>query len=103
MSVFVVRSRVKLDSVPDVEAGVEKMISALEEAAPSGVRYAYSKLSDGVTFLALLELSDGTENPMPGIAACREFQHNLNTRWIDQPHPPAPEPLEVVGSYGLFA
>ncbi|MEU7897464.1 hypothetical protein AB0B45_31965 [Nonomuraea sp. NPDC049152] len=102
MSLFVVRSRVREESVPAVEAGIDKMISAITHEAPEGVRYAYCKLPDGVTFLALLELAEGAENPLPGIAACREFQENLRNHWIDQPQAPAPEPLEVVGSYGLF-
>ena len=32
-----------------------------------GIRYASVKLEDGVTFLALLEVEDGVENPLPGL------------------------------------
>lgn len=103
MTVFIVQAKVKPDSVPEVEAGITTMISALDTQAPVGVRYAYAQLPDGVTFMALLELADGVDNPLPGIEACRQFQANLAQRWIDQPGQPDPQPLHIVGSYGLFA
>lgn len=78
------------------------MISAIDEQRPGGVRYAYTKLSDGVTFVAFLELAEGVQNPLPGIRECREFQQHLKNRWLDQSDIPAPEPLEVIGSYGFF-
>lgn len=102
MAVFVLRSRVKQESVPEVEAGIGTMIAAIAAEAPDGVKYAYCQHSDGVTFVALLQLADGTENPLPGIAACQEFQQNLRERWLDQSAAPTPDPLTVVGSYGLF-
>jgi len=103
MTVFIQQARVKPDSVPEVEAGITRMISALDAQAPVGVRYAYTKLRDGVTFMALLELADGVDNPLPGIEACQQFQANLARRWIDQPDSPTPHPLRIVGSYDLFA
>jgi hypothetical protein len=100
MTVLLIRSKVKTEHVADVEAGVKKMFSAIEEARPQGVRYASSKLPDGVTFVALLQLEDGVDNPLAALPAFREFQENLE-RWLAEP--PVPERLEVVGSYGLFA
>ena len=52
-----------------------------------------------MTFLLLLELADGVENPLPAIAEARSFQHQM-AAWAATP--PAPEPLAVVGSYRLF-
>ncbi len=96
------RSTVKQQHVPAVEAGINAMIAAIEEQRPNGVRYAYTRLGDGVTFLAFLELAEGVENPLAGIPVCQEFQQNLKNRWLDQSDIPAPEPLEIVGSYGFF-
>jgi hypothetical protein len=101
MTTFAVRVRIKDDAVPAVKTGIEEMISAIEREAPEGVRYAYCQFPDGVSFLALLELADGVENPLPRIAACKKFQDNL-PNWIDQHQPPTPEPINVIGSYYLF-
>ena len=99
MKVLMVRSKVKPEHVAEVEAAVEKVFSAISQAQPKGVRYASSKLPDGVTFVALLELDTGVDNPLPGLPAFREFQENLKN-WVAEP--PVPEQMEVVGSYRLF-
>ena len=99
MSVLMVRSKVKEDSVAEVEAGIAKVFAAIDEAQPRGVRYTSCKAADGVTFMALLQLDDGVENPLFGLPAFREFQENLKD-WVDGP--PAAEQLTVVGSYGFF-
>jgi hypothetical protein len=77
MSVLMVRSKVKAESAAEVEAAVTKMFSAIEEARPQGVRYTSCRLPDGVTYVALLELEDGVDNPLPNLPAFREFQENL--------------------------
>lgn len=46
MSVLMVRSIVKEESVPQVEAAAQKVFSALEQAQPKGIRYASCKLAD---------------------------------------------------------
>ena len=99
MTIMMIRATVKAESVPEVEAGAREMFSAIAEAQPTGVRYASCKLPDGVTFVAILEIDDGVDNPLPAIPAFREFQENLKN-WIAEP--PTPEPLEVVGTYRLF-
>lgn len=50
-------------------------------------------------FVALLELEEGVENPLPSIPECREFRERLPS-WVAEP--PAPQELEVVAAYGLF-
>jgi hypothetical protein len=85
---MIVRSKVKPECVSEVEAGVKKMFAAIEQAQLRGVRYSSSRLPDGVTFLAQLELEDGVENPLPSVAAFKEFQENLK-HWIAEP--PSPE------------
>jgi hypothetical protein len=99
MHVLMIRAKVDEQSVPEVEAGVEKMFAAIEAAQPK-VRYASCKLPDGVTYLVLLQLEEGTtDNPLVALPEFREFQENLKSWLVD---PPTPEQLEVVGTYRLF-
>jgi hypothetical protein len=99
MSMLMVRSKIKPDSVADIEAAVTKMFSAIEEAHPQGIRYSSCRLPDGVTYVALLEVADGVDNPLPALPAFQEFQENLK-KWISEP--PAVEPLTVIGDYRSF-
>jgi hypothetical protein len=99
MNVMMVRARVKAESVADVEAAARTMFSAIEEAQPQGVRYASCRLPDGVTFVVLLALEDGTNNPLSTVPEFREFQESLKG-WLAEP--PIPEQLTVIGSYKLF-
>jgi hypothetical protein len=99
MSVMMVRATVKEESVADAEEAVRKMFAAVEQAQPKGVRYASCKLADGVTFVALVALDDGIENPLPAVPEWREFQENLE-EW--RAEPPTLEQLTVVGSYNIF-
>jgi hypothetical protein len=99
MTVMMLRAKVKSESVTDVEAAVRTMFSAIERAQPKGVRYASCRLPDGVTFVVLLQLEEGVENPLSTVPEFREFQERVQG-WLAEP--PAPERLTVVGSYNLF-
>jgi hypothetical protein len=96
MSVLMVRSTVKAECVSELDAGVKRMFSAIQQAGPRGIHYGSFKLADGVTFVAMLEIEDGVDNPLPALPAFREFQENLKT-WLAGPM--TPEQLTVVGSY----
>jgi hypothetical protein len=52
-----------------------------------------------VTFVVLLALDDGIDNPLLAVPEFREFQENLR-KWIIEP--PLPDQLTVLGSYRLF-
>jgi hypothetical protein len=99
MKVLMVRSKVKEESVAEVEAAIRELFSAIERARPAGVRYASSRLEDGVTFVALLGLDEGVDNPLRALPEFVKFQEDLK-QWIAEP--PTPEQLSVVGSYRLF-
>lgn len=99
MSVTMIRATVKDEHVADAAAAARKMFAALDEARPQGVRYASCRVHDSATFVALVELEDGVENPLPAIPAFREFQEQL-PGWVAESSPP--ETLDVVGSYNLF-
>jgi hypothetical protein len=99
MNVMMLRAKVKTESVADVEAAVTAMFSAIQQAHPEGVRYASCRLADSATFVILLQVKDGIENPLPTVPEFRAFQENLKN-WIAEP--PIPEQLTVIGSYNLF-
>ena len=99
MNVLMVRAKIKEENVADARAAIEKVIQALEQAQPAGVRYTSCLLSDGVTFVALLELEDDGGHPLRGFPAYQEMVQNLK-QWYAEP--PAVEQMTVTGSYGLF-
>ena len=83
-----------------IEDAIESMVAAINDAKPAGIRYAATRLAGGVTFLLILELDDGAENPLPSIPEARAFQQQLPT-WATEP--PTPQPLTVLGTYRLFS
>jgi hypothetical protein len=99
MNVVMIRARVKAESVPDVEAAAEKMFGAINAVRPEGVKYASTRLPDGVSVVALLALDDLADNPLQAIPEFREFQEHL-PEWLAEP--PTVEPLTVIGSYALL-
>jgi hypothetical protein len=99
MSMTMIRAKVKTESAADVEVAARRMFSAIEQARPRGVRYASCRLADGATFVILLDLEDGSENPLPTLPAFREFQDAL-TEWLAAPL--LREQLTVIGSYRTF-
>src|SRR4051812_37753753 len=99
MSVMMVRAKVKPDRVADVEDAARTLFAAIDAARRDGVRYASCRLPDGETFVALLEVDEGIENPLPAVAEFRVFQEQLR-EWLAEA--PTAEPLSVVGSYNLF-
>lgn len=99
MSVTMIHAKVKEENAATVDAAVKSMFAALDEAQPRGVRYAAYRLPGEVSYTILLEIPDGGENPLPGVAAFREFQEQLKT-WLAGP--PIMEQLTTLGSYASF-
>jgi hypothetical protein len=99
MNVLMVRAKIKAENVADAQAATEKVIQALEQARPAGVRYTTSLLSDGVTFVALLELGPDGSHPLAAFPAYTEMVESLK-QWYAEP--PAVERMTVIGSYQLF-
>ena len=58
MNVMMVRAKIKEENVADAQAATEKVIQALEQAQPD-VHYGVTRLSDGVTLVAFLEIEPG--------------------------------------------
>ncbi len=98
MNVMMVRAKIKEENVADAQAATEKVIRALEQARPADVRYAAGILSDGDTFIALLEREPGQEHPLGTFPAYVELIENLK-QWYAEP--PTVDYLNVIGSYRL--
>jgi hypothetical protein len=99
MSVLMVQSKIKPEGVADVQAAVEKMIVALDTARPAGIRYASLLQADRETFVALLQVDDGVENPLPGLP---EYQELLGIVEGVRAEPPIVQHWTLGGSYQLF-
>lgn len=99
MSLHMVEAKVKREGVADLQERATKVFAALNEAQPEGIRYASCLLPDGETFLALLQLDDGLDNPLPGFPEFQEFLEEVETQRAE---PANVQPLTVVGSYRLF-
>ena len=99
MSVIMVRQKVKDGSVEEAEAAARDLFSTLDRLRPEGVRYASTRVVDSSTFVILLELAEGIEDPRPAVPEYLRFLEQLRG-WVDGP--PVIEHLDVVGSYNLF-
>jgi hypothetical protein len=99
MSVLLVRQKVKDESVQEAEAAARDLFATLDRVGPEGLRYASTRVVDSSTFVILLELADGIEDPRPAIPEFLRFLEQLKG-WVDGP--PVIEHLDVVGSYNLF-
>ena len=98
MNVLMIRAKVKEENVADTEAATKKIIQALERAQPD-VHYGVTRLSDGVTVVAFLEMEPGQEHPLLGFPEYQELLENLKGWYAE---PPTVENMTVIGSYQLF-
>ncbi|WP_405146588.1 hypothetical protein OG589_05055 [Sphaerisporangium sp. NBC_01403] len=97
MSVMMIRYQVAEDGVEDVAGAVEAAFAALASRRPEGLRYSYYRAAGGTEFVAMLELDEGVENPLPGMGVAQELRATV-AKWIVG-EPPAPQTLDVLGSY----
>jgi hypothetical protein len=98
MALQIVRAGVKPEHAADLEAAAVKVFAALHELQPDGLRYASLRVADD-SYLILLEVADGSENPLPSIPAFQEFQAGL-PGWLSGP--PVIETASVVGGYRVL-
>jgi hypothetical protein len=103
VNILMVRSKIKEENVADAQAATERVFQAIEQAQPTGVRYAAGWLSDGVTLVALLEVENSenprSDNPLLALPAYAELRDDL-MQWYAEPS--AVEHMTAIGSYRLF-
>lgn len=97
MPVLMIRYQVADEGVTEVVEAIETAFSAVEAQRPEGIRYAYLRRADSAEFVALLELGEGVENPLPGIEAARQLQSTV-AKWAVGTEP-TPQPFDVLGAY----
>jgi len=96
-TVTVVRYRSKPDRADENQALVAQVFAQLHAEQPDGLRYVTLRLADGVSFVhvSTARTADGS-NPLPGLAAFREFAADLAAR-VEAP--PVSSPGDVVATY----
>src|SRR5262245_43526668 len=99
MSVMMVHQKVKDGSVEEAEAAVRELFATFDRVRPEGLRYASTRVVDSSTFVILVELADGIEDPRPAVPEFLRFLVQAKG-WADGPS--VIEYLDVVGSYNLF-
>lgn len=99
MSITLVHSKVKAEKVADIEAGIKRLVSALEQAHLEDMRYAWFRLDDGVTYVVLVEYGEGGSNPAANLPEFQAFTEILNASKDGQP---TIERLTLSGSYRIF-
>lgn len=95
---------IRYTTKPEAAARNEELIRAvyseLRQTRPAGLRYAAFKLSDGVTFLHLVQNEQsGGPSPLLAVKAFGEFQEDLAERRADGV---IRDELTQIGSYRLF-
>jgi hypothetical protein len=99
MSIHLAQAKVKTENLSDVKAGATKLFAAIDAAQPEGIRYAWTVLPDGESFVVLVQVEDGVENTIPALPEYQELQTHMADWLADAP---SSQPMTVVGSYNLF-
>jgi hypothetical protein len=99
MSVTMVRQKAKDGTLEEAEAAARDMFATLDRVRPQGFRYAATRVVDSSTYVILIELAEGSEDPREAIPEFARFLEQI-PGWVDGP--PVIEHLDVVGSYNLF-
>lgn len=100
MPVLMIRYRVSDEGVAEVVDAIKTAFAAVEAQQPEGIRYAYLRRAGSTEFVALLEIDEGVENPLPGIEATRRLQATV-AKWAVR-RAPTPQPLDVLGTYRVL-
>ncbi|WP_230535670.1 hypothetical protein [Streptomyces sp. OUCMDZ-3434] len=87
MSVQTVRFRTSPEQVPVATERINALFDAVHAAAPRDMRYIALRETGEPVFTLILELPDGTENPLPSIPAAVAFRRWLSGRTEDDPAP----------------
>ncbi|MFD3924377.1 hypothetical protein [Streptomyces sp. NPDC058595] len=100
MSVHTFRARIRPERIAEMEEAGEKMFAAIEAARPEGVRYAWTRLDDGESYVFVVEFENGDNTPLLAVPAFKEVMARLKSEWISEPL--VVERLTPIGSYKLF-
>ena len=97
MRQVMVRYKVKPERLAENEELIRAVFEEMHRTAPAGLRYATFKLDDGVSFVHLAVIEDGT-SPLANVKAFTEFKSHLDDRADEGP---VFAELDQIGSYRL--
>lgn len=100
MPVMMIRYEVAGDGVADVANAIGAAFAAVTGERPEGIRYAYLRDRDSSEFIALLEVEEGVETPVPGIDAARSLQATVAKPAAGTA--PTPQLLDFLGTYRML-
>jgi quinol monooxygenase YgiN len=93
----VVRYKLKADRVEENERFVKAVYLQLHERQPEGIQYATYKLSDGVSFVHILEYTtEAAHERFTSLPAFQNFQAQARDRFEESP---LVSDAEEIGSY----
>lgn len=98
MSILIFTAQISPEHVEEVEAAGRKVFAAVADAAPDGFRYAVGRIGPS-TYVTMLEIADGTRNPLRDLPEYDEFQAAL-PGWLAEPS--VGGPVTLIGSYRVF-
>jgi hypothetical protein len=97
ISSVVVSYKVRPEAVAEHERLIKAVFEQLDEERPDNVEYKVVRLDDGVSYVHMssADTPDGS-NPLPEMAAFKEFGRDSASRVATTPMPTA---AEIIGSY----
>jgi hypothetical protein len=84
VTIQTVRFNVKDKHGKEFESAANGITRALRKAAICGIRHTMCRSNDETTFLGILQLSEGMENPLPTLAEGKISLNGLET-WLASP------------------
>lgn len=84
MTMQTARFDVKPDCVAQFEDAVTRIVEALKQTSPDGVRYTVCRSETGTIFMGILRLDAGIANPLPALPEGQAFLEGLGT-WLTSP------------------
>ena len=99
ISSVVVSYKVRPEAVVEHVRLIEGVFEQLRAERPGNIEYKVVRLDDGVSFvhISTADIPDGS-NPLPELAAFKEFGRDVAARVATTPVPTA---ADIVGSYHL--
>ena len=97
ISNVVVSYQVRAEAVTEHIRLIKGVFEQLHSEQPANVEYKVVRLDDGISFvhISTADTPDGS-NPLPAMAAFKEFSRNAGDRVAT---PPTPTAADIIGTY----
>ena len=98
MNRMMIRYRTRPEAADENQRLIEGVFRALNERAPTGVKYAVLRL-EGDVFVHLVDIEPGSDYALVGLDAFQAFQAGIRDRCVE---PPNRSTAQMVGNFGLL-